>query len=421
MNWNIVKVIWKKEIKDAVRDRRTLLSMVIIPIFLMPAIFIGVSEFMKEQTKKQQEKTIKMAIVGEENAPQIFTALKDDKKTQIVDAPEDFYAAVASEEIDAAIVIPEDFSSKIADWEPSAIEFYSKSTNSDATNIRALAQASVNEYNNSLLKERFAEKRVDGSVLSGAVLEMKDAASKKETKGLILSLIIPIFIVMHALTGGQYLAIDVSAGEKERKTLEALFLSPARRVEIVLGKFLAVASMALLSIILVIGSLYVTFLYFVARLKDLTALELSSTSSNVDAPEESFSSLMSGFNLGIDAQAIVLMVIISVLLVATFSAVLLSISIAAKSFKEAQNYLSYAYLLIIMPVILVNSIPSFEPALWHFSVPALNAIFLFREILMGTYNAAHIGVSLVSLSLSSAIAILAATRIYSKESALFGN
>lgn len=413
MNWNSIKTIWSKELRDTVRDRRTLISMVLIPMLLMPVILIGMFKFMEAQQKQQEAKTVKVAISGAEYAPEISEAIKDNPKAEIVKVDGDLQGAVASEAIDAAIVIPQDFASKVGGQEAVGIEFMEKSTNLNAMNVYAMVQSSVAAYNDQLLQGRFSQQGIDPSVLSSVQVMIRDVATEKETSGYVLGLLIPLFIVIYSITGGQYTAIDVSAGEKERKTLEALFLTPVRRIEIVLGKFLAVATVALVSIVIAIGSLYASF-SFVA---DIGA------SMQTDAGMSSAvsSSAIPDFDFSIDPQTALLLFAVSVFLVLMFSAIILSISIFAKSFKEAESYIGPAYMVVILPIVFINSAPGFEPALAHFAIPAVNAVFLFKEVLMGTYDTGHILMTFVSLIISSAVAILAATRIYSKESVLFNS
>lgn len=214
---------------------------------------------------------------------------------------------------------------------------------------------------------------------------------------------------MWSVLGGQYTAIDASAGEKERKTLESLLLTPVKRLDIVFGKFLAVATAALTSVIVSLSSFYV-------------ALKFSGFGSIMSQSNQASSSVAVPNGLisfSIDPQTMILMLGVSLLLVLMFSAVILSIAIFAKSFKEAQSYIGPSYLVIILPVVIMNMVPNLKPALWLFAAPAINAVFLFKEILVGVYDFSHILVTIASLVVYSIIAIFVAGRIYSKESILF--
>lgn len=413
MNFKNIKTIWKKEIKDTIRDRRTMLSMILIPMLLMPVILIGMVKFIELQEKTQEEQVVRVAILGGENAPQIAKAVEEQEKTEIVQITGDIESAVAKEEIDAAIVIPQDFSAKVVNQEPVQIEFVNKSTNINAANVYAIVSAAVSDFNRSVLQQRFDEQGINPNVLSDVKVVPKDVATDKETSGFILGLIIPLFIVIYAIVGGQYTAIDVSAGEKERKTLEALLLTPARRVEIVMGKFLAVSTVALTSIVIAIGSLYLSFKF---------AGDMGSAmQNNMGASPAASSAPFPDLNFSVEPQAAILLFAVSIFLVLMFSAIILSISIFAKSFKEAESYIGPAYMLVVLPIVFINSAPAFEPGLGHFAIPAVNAVLLFKEILMGTYDMGHILLTFISLIIFSAIAILVATKIYSKEKVLFND
>lgn len=413
MNFKNIKTIWKKEIKDTVRDRRTMLSMVLIPMLLMPVILIGMVKFIESQEKTQEEQVVKVAILGGENAQQIAKAVEEQEKTEIIQITGDVESAVAKEEIDAAIVIPQDFSTKIENQEPVQIEFINKSTNINAANVYAMISAAVSDFNSVMLQQRFDKQGINPNILSDVKIVPKDVATDKETSGFILGLIIPLFIVIYAIVGGQYTAIDVSAGEKERKTLEALLLTPAKRVEIVMGKFLAVSTVALTSIVIAIGSLYLSFKFA----GDMGGAMQTNMGASSAASAASFPDL----NFSVEPQAAILLFAVSIFLVLMFSAIILSISIFAKSFKEAESYIGPAYMLVVLPIVFINSAPAFEPGLGHFAIPAVNAVLLFKEILMGTYDTGHILLTFVSLIIFSAVAILIATKIYSKEKVLFND
>jgi sodium transport system permease protein len=279
----------------------------------------------------------------------------------------------------------------------------------------ALAEFSaiVSNFNKQLVQQRFVQQNINPAVLSNVAVVPEDAATQKEVGGFVLGFLIPLFIVMWAIVGGQYTAIDVSAGEKERKTLEALLLTPVKRIDIVFGKFLAVSTVALVSIVAAITSLYATFIY-----AGKAGIPLGSSINGSGAVA---SAVSGSFSFSVDPQVAVLLFVVSIFLVLMFSAILLSISIFAKSFKEAESYISPAYIIVILPVVLVNAIPGFQPTLLYFAIPAVNAILLFKELLLGVYDWGHILLTLVSLSIYSGIAIYIASKIYSKESVLFND
>jgi len=206
-----------------------------------------------------------------------------------------------------------------------------------------------------------------------------------------------MFLVLFSIIGGMYMAIDISAGEKERKTLEALLLVPLSRLQIVTGKFLAVATTSITTVVLSILSMYVSFIIWPPNLgTELSGLEFNLTGSTI-----------------------LIMIGIGILLSVMFAALLLAVAIFAKSYKEAQNYVMPLYLLVVLPVSLLGSLPGFKPPFFFFFIPAVNAVILFKEILLDNFVFSHIVVTFASLLLFASISILIAAKIYGKENILF--
>ncbi len=407
-----ILTIWKKEIRDTIRDRRTLMAMILIPLLIMPLLIVGMGKMVEYQIKKGVEETVKIMVVDKENSPALYGIISKQNKIKLLENIPNFKESVVLGEIDAAVVIPPDFETDIKNLRPVKIKIISKSTNDKSGNAITKIGLAIGEFNDKTLKDRFFAQKINPAILSDVSIDQEDAASEKERGGFGLGFILPIFIVIWAITGGQYTAIDVSAGEKERKTLEALLLTPVKRFTLVLGKFLAVATTALVSVVVSLGSLYFSIKFFgIGPISGSGEFQ----SANPAGPQGAI------FDLSIDMQTLSLIFIVSLLLVFLFSALLLSISIFAKSFKEAQNYLGPLYIVIILPVSLMNTMIGAEPALWIFALPAVNAVALFKELLIGAYNYSHIIVTIASLAIFSLIALLAATRIYSKESVLFKN
>lgn len=405
MNIKQVLTVWKKEVKDTVRDRRTLMSMLILPIVLMPALIVGVSKFTLYQTSQANKQTSKIAFANPKNAPEFVSFMERQDKISVVNV-EDLQTAVKNKKIDAGIEIPSNFNSFLTAQKPVTLNVLHNTTNTADSTVLSRLTSDIALFNNSLLAERFRNEKINPSILVGVSISPTDVATEQERGGFFLGFIIPLFIVMWSIIGGQYTAIDVSAGEKERKTLESLLMTPISRLSLVAGKFLAVSTASLISVVASLSSLYF-------------AVKYSGLTSTVGLNTGSARSALGNLNLSLDPQALVLILIVSILLVLMFSALILSLGIFAKSYREAQSYISPAYIVVILPIVLVNSIPSFSPSNWFFAIPAINAVLLFKELLIGTYDLAHIGISIASLIVFSILAIFVATIIYSKENILF--
>ncbi len=386
------------------------MAMVVMPMLLMPVMTIGMFKFMDYQMEEQAKKVVKVSIIEEGKAPALVEMIKGQEKIEIVETEGEMKKAIADGDLDLGIIIPENFQENIDDQKIAEITIVQKSTNMDSESALARMSFITADFNDQILQKRFADQKIDPKVLSKVVIVPEDMATEKETGGFILGLIIPLFIVMWSIMGGQYTAIDVSAGEKERKTLESLLLTPIKRMEIVFGKFLAVSTVSLTSVIISIGSFYVALIYS----GGFGPMAINGQSSGAEGMAGSIA-----VNFSIEPLAILLLILVSLFLGLMFSAMILSVAIFAKSFKEAQSYISPSYLVVILPVVLVNSMPGFEPALWFFAIPAVNATLLFKEVLMGVYDPGHILLTLSSLIIYSVIAIFIATKIYSKEGVLF--
>lgn len=404
-----ILTIWKKELKDTIRDKRTLMSSIILPLVLMPLLIIGIGKFTLYEIQRSQEQAVKIAFVNETQAPELVNAIKKQDKTDVVKIEGDLSTAVKNDQIDAGIIIPVDFQTSLEKQSPIQIKVIRDSTNSRSSTALSRIETGLATYNNQVLQTRFSQQKINPTVLASVTAVPEDVATEKEKGGYGLGFILPLFIVMWSIIGGQYTAIDASAGEKERKTLEALILTPVKRLNIVFGKFLAVSTVALTSVIVSLVSLYIGLKFSGSSIFNQTG-QLTTTNTSGARVDVVFS---------LEPKAILILFAASLFLVFMFSALLLSISIFAKSYKEAQSYIGPAYLIVVLPTVFINILPNLKPALWFFAIPVLNAILLFKEVLLGTYDWGHILVTVGSLVVYSLVAIFVATKIYNKEGILF--
>lgn len=408
MNFKQILTVWKKEVKDTVRDRRTLMSMLILPLLLMPLILVGITKFTVYQANQAEKQDSKVAILGSENGLSLVEFLRKQDKISIVQTT-DAKKEVKDKKIDAAIEIPADFEATLAEQKPADLKVYGNSTGSSSDVVLGRLTAAFSLYSNSVLAARFQKQKINPSVLASVGFTPVDLSTESERGGYLLSFLIPLFIVMWSLIGGQYTAIDVSAGEKERKTLESLLLTPINRLSLVTGKFLAVATASFVSVVVSLGSIFVAVKYGV-----LTSTEGLNTASAGSPP-------IGNLSISLEPAAIGFILLVSVLLILMFSALILSVGIFAKSYREAQSYISPAYLVVILPIVIINTVQGFSPSTWFFVIPVVNASLLFKELLVGTYELSHIAASVASLLVFSALAIAVATIIYSKERILFSD
>lgn len=410
MKHSPVRTIWRKELRDTVRDRKTLLSMVVMPLILMPVIIIGMSRYTTWQMNQMAEKPATVGISEQEPLPSLTDTLTQTPKIELTTLTGDPRDAVNNESVDAAIVVPKGTAAAIAAHQPVALPVIIKSTNTATTTASARISAAIAAYSSTVTSQRLSAAGVDPSILSPVTIKPEDVSSQQEITGQILGYILPMFIVLWSIVGGQYTAIDVSAGEKERKTLEALLLTPAKRIDIVTGKFLAVSTVSAISVVLAITSLYASFKY--GGLTNLNGTNLAGSTAAASA------ALPAGAQFSIEPSAVAIMLIVGLLTVAVFSSVILSIAIFANSYKEAQSYISPAYLVVVLPIVLLNTAVNITIPWWLFCIPAANGVALFKEVLLGVYDPLHISITIISLIIFSFISLGVAAHIYRKEKVL---
>ncbi|MFA6098658.1 MAG: ABC transporter permease [Patescibacteria group bacterium] len=389
-----ILTVWKKEIRDTLRDKRTLYTAVIMPIVLMPVIMIGSLKLQESQVKSAEKQVAVVAIENQAAAPSLVNFLKTQDKISISDISNDFNTQLDTGVIQAYLAIPDNFESSITANQPATIMLYDKSTDQKSSIAAQKVQTALLVYGQTIVAQKISAVGLDPNITQIVKVQQNDIATEQERGGFFLGLLLPMFIVLFSILGGMYVAIDVSAGEKERKTLEALLLVPLSRLKIVTGKFMAVATTSITSVILSVASMYAAFKIWPPNLGETLVFSITPVT-------------------------FILMILIGIILSVMFAGMLLAVAIFAKSFKEAQNYITPFYLLAILPVSIFSSIPGFKPPLGLFFVPSINAVFVFKESLMGETNWLHIIVTIATTLVGSVIAIIIATKLFSKESVLF--
>lgn len=338
-----------KELKELSRDRKTLgLTLFMSPILIVLLIF-GMGTFMKKKQATQMDKELEIAMVGAESAPNLVAYLKAQgihlKKVSDPDA------AIRSQDEDVYLRIGPDFDEKWRKGEPAMVEVVSDSTRQDASIPTRRVHAQLEAYNQTVGALRLVARGISPSVISPMVVTDKDLSTPEARKGLALSFM-PYLLILGGFIGGAAFVIDMTAGERERQSLEPLLTTPAARSEIVSGKIIASVCISMLSVL------------FTCLAFKLAAMITPGLGSMMD----------------VRMSAVVKMMLILVPIVAIGSALLTLISSNSKSVKEAQSYMSMLMLLPMLPtiILLINPVKN---ALWMFAVPFLSQNQLLLKVL----------------------------------------
>ncbi|MAQ01444.1 MAG: sodium ABC transporter permease [Alteromonadaceae bacterium] len=363
--------MWKvmlKEIKELLRDRKTLFFMVALPILVFPLLIGVVMFFAGQAVDKAENKVLDYAVVGAQYAPALVEdlAASDLFNQVMIDEGEDIATFVKSERADFVLVIPDNFSEDAL--QSGQIELSLYLNDAGLNMVRRRLDKIVDVYAERSQQKAFASLELDESqqqaLIEPIVIKKVDVADKRENWGEKIGGMIPYFIFMLCLQGAMIPATDLGAGEKERGTLETLLISPIERHKLVLGKFLTIALAGATSALITVSSMAVWGLVISQGM----AIKM-----------------VSEFMSAINAIDFVLMFLMLVPVVAIFSAVLLSLSIYARSFKEAQGYMTPLVFAVIVPVMLAM-LPGVELKGGWAWVPLTNVALAIKELIKGTMD-----------------------------------
>src|SRR5580704_16877717 len=317
MNLRNIGVVYRKELMDSLRDRRTVISMIVVPIFLMPVLTIFVGVLSARLIGRALLQVPSVMIIGAENSPRILAELRGLPDVQVVPTTPDYAQQIVDRKIRAAIEIPPDFDAIIARGETAQvrIDMYQGEINSGLGADKL--QKFFRDFRERTIRERLDAHHLPENLAMPIVVEETNVAPPEKVGGVVLGGLVPYFVIILSLTGTMYPAMDLTVGEKERGTIETILCSPISRAHLVLGKFFMVLSASLATAALSMVSLIATL-----------AIGRSLLAGTGHANDVAMQ-----FAMG--PKVVVFLFLMIVPLAVLFSAALLAISLFAKSFKEA--------------------------------------------------------------------------------------
>ncbi len=382
-----ISLIFKKELKNALRDRRTLISVVIIPLVVFPILGTLPMALIGRQERKVQEQQSKIAVVGAD-FPELTDFLQSTGRFVFVSETNPTQA-LQTGNLDCVVKI---FNGLTPDSSARVLLSFDATRASSRGAVDKIRLA-LRSFTDSIVAERLGKIGVDPAILQPVNLEVENLASGQRLGGFIVGGLIAMMAVIGIISGAMVMAIDSTAGEKERKTLEVLLASPASRTDIVIGKYLAVLLMGMVTVILMTAGYGASF---AIGFRFLPGAEIS---------------------LSINASVLPVILLAMLFTAAFICALEMAIAIFARSYREAQSYLTPLPILAVLPVIFLQTAGP-HPAGFLFYVPILNTMLLIRELLMGISNSGHIMSTLVSLGACALIALRFAFTIFKREAAL---
>ena len=397
MRWSNVAVIFRREVRDQVRDRRTLFMIFVLPILLYPLLGYATVQF--AAALEQKPRTV--VVVGAEHLPAsppllnrertgfdptLFDTEAEAGRMVVRLEPEDgpwgnprvrlelIHRGVAS----AAMIVPRDLADRVRGEGEIEIPtaYHSVDEPSQITNLRL--KELLERWRKRIVQARLKRDNKPESYADPIRIRSEDAATPSEVGSSVWSRLFPFLLVVMALTGAFYPAIDLCAGEKERGTMETLLISPASRSEIVVGKFLTVVLASVLTAVLNLVSMGLTGWQMAQQVGGAMP-----TPAARRAAGEAATHALAAPTL----QATAWMLVLLIPLAAFFGAVSLAMAVLARSMKEGQYYMTPLYL-VSLPLVFLSMAPEIELDLFYSLVPITGVALLLRALILGNYDIA---------------------------------
>jgi len=389
-----VNAVWwtvcAKELRETLRDRRTLVMMIVIPVLLYPVLLIVMEQLLLFGRRNLEAEASPVAVVGD--PPAELLALVDGSDGLVRVSVGDPGAAIREDSV-AAVAVVGDVTGAEGTREIRVLY--------DAASDRSLRgrdelDAVLDAWADTILVRRLSERGLPGSFALPVAVSDSSIARPEEVGGYTMGRILPLLLVVITLLGAFYPAIDLAAGEKERGTLETLLTAPVPPGAIVAGKFVTVALIGITAAALNLTSMLLTFQTGVLQVTEAIGLEVS---------------------LPLSAVAFIFLTLVP--LAVLFGALFLGIAVRSSSFKEAQNALTPVYMLVLVPAMLpVFPGIDFGPLLAI--TPVAGVSFFFRDLMTGDASLALGALVLISTTGYALLTLVFAARAFGSERVLFG-
>jgi sodium transport system permease protein len=402
----VIRQLAGKEILSTVRDRRAIISNLLIPLLILPLIMLGLPLMVGGLFEREQETLTSVAVSGLADLPSELHDLITAQNTALeeVDDPE---AAVSRGDYQVAIAVAPGTRDRLENGLPVELIVYGKRSNLRSELSANKIETAVGSYARGLVATRLRQAGVDPSLLEPIDLVSVDTSSEAEQSSGQLSWLIPFFIAIWTLAGGQMAAIDATAGEKERGTLEVLLVAPVRRSEVVVGKFIATLLFGLTAAVMAI----IGYVSGGIVIRSLLVPQLGAGGSQ--ALE------VMGGSLSVAPVSVILLLVSALLLASLIAGILLGLTMFARSYKEAQSYVAPLSFLLILPALGLQFKDLLTLGEAVYLIPVFNVLVLMDDIVKGAVSAVAVAATWLSLSVVIGVLLLLSYRNFKREAVIF--
>ena len=400
MNGREIGIVYRKELRDSLRDRRTIISMIVVPVLAIPLMSFGIGALMFKVMTRAKQEIPRVIVVGGENSPKVLAALRAAGNIQIVPESGNFTNEITEKRVRAVVKLPPDFDSKIAGGEKAGVEIFENQGDVNSSFAAEKLNTFFRNFSDLTVRERLKTRNVSADVLTPFTIQRQNLAPPAQVTGILVGGMITYLMLMMCMMGAMHPAIDLTTGEKERGTMETILCSPVKRINLVLGKFLMVLTASVGTVFLSLLSTEATVQFakhVLANSVPQAALRMATT-----------------MDIGGMAGAFVILMPAA----AMFSAVLLMLGLFSRSFREAQSYAGPMMLVMAMPTVFAI-LPGMEMNARLAVLPVVNVGFACKEMLAGFWHWDLLLLTFGSTCVYALAALTAAVWLFHRESVVF--
>lgn len=400
MNGREIGIVYRKELRDSLRDRRTIISMIVVPVLVIPLMTFGIGALMFKVMTRAKQEIPRVMIVGGENSPKVLATLRAAGNIQIVPESGNFTNELREKRIRAVVKLPADFDSAIAGGEKAGVEIFENQGDVNSSFAAEKMNTFFRNLSDMTVRERLETRNVSADVLTPFTIQRQNLAPPAQVTGALVGGMITYLMLMMCMMGAMHPAIDLTTGEKERGTIETILCAPVERINLVLGKFLMVLTASVGTVFLSLLSTEATVQvakHVLANSVPQAALQMATT-----------------MDIGGMAGAFVILMPAA----AMFSAVLLMLGLFSRSFREAQSYAGPMMLVMAMPTVFAI-LPGMEMNARFAVLPVVNVGFACKEMMAGFWHWDLLLLTFGSTCVYALAALAAAVWLFHRESVVF--
>jgi sodium transport system permease protein len=380
----MLRNIYIKEMKDSFRDRRTLLLTVLLPIIMMTGLVLFYESMLSDGSEDTYELTINESLGSKEEA--LFAGIENIELVKAAD-PE---KVLSDGDAKAALILSPDFIEKVQNGEEATATLIGDSFSQKSSQLMSLVTAALGNFESMVVSERLTSNGISEKLVQPFTIEHKELT--EDTNGLnMIAMLVPMILALAIGIGAGPAASDLFAGEKEKKTMEALLMTPVNRMTLLFAKWLTISSIGAIT-----GMITLV----------VVALEINFMTEN----------LKSAISFDNNAYLIVGAAILVSIVYAMFVAALLMItSIMGKTIKESQSYSTPIMMIAMFPLMVTSGMGINELGFQHFVIPIMNIFSILKELSFGILDYQHLGMMIGSNLICVVVAFIVGRIMFLKD------